>query len=156
MDSFGKVAEYFGEEPKKATPDLVFGVISQFVELFTTSITEIEKNKQEKEKKLKRDEAKAKREKEMSEKRKAKFGTDNVPEGQDNLIAELGNMIEEGQVFKNRRKSARKDIDEEDKHKASTIQNLFQDPESELAQVKKRLKKKEAKNDAMEVVKVAN
>ncbi len=50
------------------------------------------------------------KEREMAEKRKAKYGSESVPDGQDSVITELGNLIEEGQVFKNRRKAMRKGI----------------------------------------------
>ncbi len=41
LDSFKKVAEFFGEDPMRATPEQVFGIITQFVDLFKVQLLEV-------------------------------------------------------------------------------------------------------------------
>jgi hypothetical protein len=50
-----------GEDPKKTTPDQLFGIVSQFIDLFKAAAVELQKNRIESEKKQKREEAKQKR-----------------------------------------------------------------------------------------------
>lgn len=60
----------------------------------------------------------------MAEKKVAKYGADG-PEGQDHVISELCNIIEEGQIFKNRRKKGVQATPTA----PGDMQNLFMEPQ---------------------------